>query len=312
MRGERAEAGEVVSSGPENPKGAAAPALTLFLIGVMAIAMVGFLVGIGGPLSDSEGGAAGGEVSQHNPHDGAPHDGAPHDDGGAPQRTYPSSTYTELRTHPIGPNRDFQNVPFSFSTANAAVLGTQPVTREMKTRALAERAERRAFNGAPPTIPHAVDAVSSAACLGCHGTGVDIAGRVARPIPHAPYENCQQCHAAELDTFESLPPFAESVFVGLPAPFEGTRAWIGAPPVIPHSSQMREECLGCHGPLGREGLRTSHPERKVCTQCHAFSAKFDHVAGVGDPKGFGSDKVAESPGVAPTPRDGEASKMEQD
>ena len=30
----------------------------------------------------------------------------------------------------------------------------------------------------------------------------------------------------------------------------------------------KENCLACHGPRGHPFLRTSHPERTNCTQCH--------------------------------------------
>ena len=42
-----------------------------------------------------------------------------------------------------------------------------------------------------------------------------------------------------------------------------------APPVMPHSAFMRENCLACHsGPAAREEIRTPHPERPRCGQCH--------------------------------------------
>jgi cytochrome c-type protein NapB len=52
----------------------------------------------------------------------------------------------------------------------------------------------------------------------------------------------------------------------------GSRAHPGAPPVIPHKVFMRENCLSCHsGPGGREEIRTTHPERTRCMQCHVGS-----------------------------------------
>jgi nitrate reductase cytochrome c-type subunit len=35
--------------------------------------------------------------------------------------------------------------------------------------------KNRAFNGAPPTIPHPVDQMSSNSCMACHGDGVKTA-----------------------------------------------------------------------------------------------------------------------------------------
>jgi cytochrome c-type protein NapB len=43
------------------------------------------------------------------------------------------------------------------------------------------RASRRAFNGAPPVIPHAVENTSDAACYACHGQGMGFAGAGVRP-----------------------------------------------------------------------------------------------------------------------------------
>jgi nitrate reductase (cytochrome), electron transfer subunit len=53
------------------------------------------------------------------------------------------------------------------------------------------------------------------------------------------------------------------------------RAFDGAPPTIPHSTLMRTDCLSCHGPQGLYGLRTPHPERQSCLQCHAPGAHLD-------------------------------------
>jgi len=61
-----------------------------------------------------------------------------------------------------------------------------------------------------------------------------------------------------------------SRFTGLQqGPWKGSRATVGAPPRIPHALQMRGECLACHaGPGARVELRTTHPERVRCRQCH--------------------------------------------
>ena len=59
----------------------------------------------------------------------------------------------------------------------------------------------------------------------------------------------------------------------------GDRATPGAPPRIPHRVLMRENCLACHdGPGAREAVRTDHPERSRCRQCHVpveSTAEFD-------------------------------------
>jgi hypothetical protein len=41
------------------------------------------------------------------------------------------------------------------------------------------------------------------------------------------------------------------------------------PPPIPHALQSRGNCLTCHaGPAAVAEIRTSHPERADCRQCH--------------------------------------------
>jgi cytochrome c-type protein NapB len=46
-----------------------------------------------------------------------------------------------------------------------------------------------------------------------------------------------------------------------------------SPPPIPHALQMRENCRACHaGPGAVAELRTTHPERVTCRQCHALGA----------------------------------------
>ncbi len=65
----------------------------------------------------------------------------------------------------------------------------------------------------------------------------------------------------------------------------GDRATAGAPPRIPHRMLMRENCVACHdGPGAREEVRTSHPERWRCRQCHvpvAGGTEFESELGDG-------------------------------
>jgi hypothetical protein len=139
-----------------------------------------------------------------------------------------------------------------------------------KTAALL-RASRRAYDGAPPVIPHKP---LGAACVSCHtGSGIEVAGvGFAPPSPHAAtpgmsaMARCQQCHVFRQT--DGL--FSDSGFTGLRQDLRpGRRLNSFAPPVIPHKIFMRENCLACHsGPAAREEIRTSHPERIRCQQCH--------------------------------------------
>lgn len=136
----------------------------------------------------------------------------------------------------------------------------------------AVRARRRAYNGAPPVIPHAS---MGAACVQCHNQrGMEVEGvGFAPPSPHADTRGmgetarCRQCHVFAL----SRGIFAENQFIGLAQNLRpGPRLYAGAPPVIPHRVFMRENCVACHdGAAARDVIRTSHPERTRCQQCHA-------------------------------------------
>jgi cytochrome c-type protein NapB len=134
-----------------------------------------------------------------------------------------------------------------------------------------DRSARRSYDGAPPTIPHELFGI---ACVECHTRrSVTVAGYDPSPImPHTEggaFTNCKQCH---------VPAKTRNVFQ--PSRFEpllqdlrpGNRAHPGAPPTIPHRVFMRENCLVCHAGTGsREEIRTTHPERTRCRQCHAES-----------------------------------------
>ncbi len=132
------------------------------------------------------------------------------------------------------------------------------------------RAARRAFDGAPPVIPHAPFGV---ACTNCHNErGMAVPGvGFAPPTPHGELvhgalRRCQQCHVQQ----QSTTTFKDNGFVGLAQDLRrGKRLNPLAPPVIPHQILMRENCAACHtGPAAREPIRCTHPERAHCLQCH--------------------------------------------
>lgn len=135
----------------------------------------------------------------------------------------------------------------------------------------AVRARRRAYEGAPPVIPHRP---FGASCISCHtAEGIAVSGEgFAPPSPHGKTQGmgkmsrCQQCHVF-VNTQEL---FTENNFSGLRQDLRhGNRLNPFAPPVIPHALFMREDCLACHSGLAaREEIRTSHSERQRCLQCH--------------------------------------------
>ena len=184
--------------------------------------------------------------------------------------------YDEMARLDIGPNAAFRShLNRLVSDAPAPGVGLDPATRrDSRLR----RAARRAFDGAPPTIPHPVTGRGSETCLACHGEGFQVDGWGARPMPHEPYGSCTQCHVEESSTTPGIAGLqVGSRFEGLGPTSPGLRAYAGAPPRIPHATTMRSDCLACHGPRGDVGLRTTHPERASCTQCHAPSAAFDQI-----------------------------------
>jgi nitrate reductase cytochrome c-type subunit len=133
------------------------------------------------------------------------------------------------------------------------------------------RADRRAYDGAPPTIPHESFGIDCAACHDERGMPVSGTG-FAPASPHAGTERaggtarCRQCHVFVTDggTFvdSEYEPFRQDLRAG-------GRATPGAPPTVPHRTLMRENCIACHdGPGAREEIRTTHPERARCRQCH--------------------------------------------
>lgn len=151
-----------------------------------------------------------------------------------------------------------------------AACGRTP-PRSEAPRSTGERAASRAYDGAPPTIPHDAALGACGTCHDADGTLIEGIG-VAPASPHGPdaadgaLRRCRQCHAAQTSTTLLV----ASRFAGLPqGPWKGSRATPGAPPRIPHSLQLRGECLSCHaGPGARAELRTTHPERARCRQCH--------------------------------------------
>ena len=140
----------------------------------------------------------------------------------------------------------------------------------VKTAAL-ERAARRAFDGAPPIIPHENFGMTCTECHDLKGMEVEGVG-FAPPSPHektlgmSAFSHCRQCHVFSLADGE----FMANTFAGLRQDLRrGARLNPFAPPTLPHKVFMRENCVACHsGPAAREEIRTDHPERPRCSQCH--------------------------------------------
>lgn len=129
---------------------------------------------------------------------------------------------------------------------------------------------RRMYAGAPPQIPHPVHAdfaEDKTDCLSCHTKGgyVKLFNAYAPVTPHPQFLNCRQCHLPKQS--DSL--FKQTTWTSVAPPPIDQRQIAGGPPFIPHGLQMRENCLSCHGgPSAAKEIRTTHPERVNCRQCH--------------------------------------------
>ena len=166
--------------------------------------------------------------------------------------------------------------------AEGAVLAVPPdaeASHVASQRSLASFRSLRAYPGAPPRIPHELseDEFRTTQCTVCHERG-GYSSRFAAytPVtPHPEFENCLQCHVPE----QSSSDFVQLDWRPEAWPPVGQRAMEGSPPWIPHDLQMRGNCLSCHGgPSAVAEIRTTHPERANCRQCHVTTS----VPEVGD------------------------------
>lgn len=142
-------------------------------------------------------------------------------------------------------------------------------------RSLNSYYNNRAFHGAPPYIPHPVNddgKIGDNDCLKCHQNGgyVEKFKAYTPVVPHPTYVNCKQCHVSQKTTTV----FKATNWEKVPAPGIGNAALQGSPPIIPHQTQLHENCLACHaGPAAPKEIRVTHPERINCRQCHVTNNK---------------------------------------
>lgn len=151
------------------------------------------------------------------------------------------------------------------------------IAADQKAMALDRRQQNRAFNGSPPTVPHPIDELSAASCLACHAEGIQLATLRIPKMSHQILTNCTQCHIENSNWPATDSLSGNNSFVGLPAPTGGPRAFDIAPPMIPHSTWMRVDCMSCHGFTGLQGIRTTHPWRQDCQQCHAPAVDLEQI-----------------------------------
>ncbi len=143
------------------------------------------------------------------------------------------------------------------------------IDKSVKQRTLKYFYSLRAYGGAPPIIPHEIsssESLTGDSCLGCHQYGgfTPKFNAYAPVVPHPEKRNCRQCHnSRNTGTLFKKTSWIKRI------PRRGFSHLPGSPLVIPHSIQMRENCLSCHsGPSAVVEIRTTHPERINCMQCH--------------------------------------------
>ena len=163
-----------------------------------------------------------------------------------------------------------------YARAARAVDYAAMPTEPNRKRTLAAFYARRASLGAPPVIPHPVEErdASGKTCLACHGDG----GWAPRfeaytPVtPHPELTSCRQCHVPLAGSESGMRGSTSTGQITQPPALRGG-VMPGSPPPIPHGLEMRENCRACHaGPGAVDALRTTHPERVSCRQCHALGA----------------------------------------
>lgn len=239
----------------------------VFLAAVVGLAFIGYVVGMrhGVPAYDAPALAAEGDTVEAR--------------GGAA-----AVSYAEFDRRRYGPNRAWRSALSDLAQPEVDLFAPVAGVDESERGALiAMRASRRAYEGAPPVVPHPIDQMTSTGCMACHGEGLFIGVVRAPRMSHEFMTNCTQCHVEQWSSGLAQAPGVATTFVGLESPGRGPRAWEGAPPVIPHPTFMRENCMSCHGPTGPEPIRTSHPWQTNCMQCHAPSATLDQGIVVNSP-----------------------------
>lgn len=191
---------------------------------------------------------------------------------------YTAPSYESIRLHRASPTTPFELERLTATSRDFPESVTVPV--DARPASLAARAQRRAYHGAPPTVPHPIPQGGDLPCLECHASGFQIDGVAVPKMSHRLLTSCTQCHVTELGSAPASPPpwDIHNTFTGMASPTSGKRAWPGAPPTIPHTTFMREDCMSCHHPNSRPGLQTSHPWRQSCQQCHASSSALDQAA----------------------------------
>jgi len=192
---------------------------------------------------------------------------------------------------------------FRTRPGHVAVAPDAQGRRGAQARTLVIYRSLRAYPGAPPRVPHGLTDAEfrTTRCNSCHLRGgyVERFGGYAPVTPHPEYVACLQCHAADamrvgialpgqitdhvctqchVNPGQPPPSLVSLDWVPRSWPERAQRALEGSPPVIPHDLQLRGNCVACHaGPGAVREIRTTHPERANCRQCHVLAESEEQV-----------------------------------
>ena len=199
----------------------------------------------------------------------------------------------------VGPSQPIRSEAgvFLIRPGDLAATGDAQRRGGAHPRTLARYRSQRAYPGAPPPIPHGLTAAElrDQNCKTCHERGgyVPRFSAYAPVTPHPEMVSCLQCHAPNdalvgvgsaqmsgqqcfqchnMSARRSV--FRPSDWADPVWPRTEQRAMPGSPPVIPHRLHFRDKCVACHvGPSAVAEIRTTHPERANCRQCHVVSSE---------------------------------------
>ncbi len=107
----------------------------------------------------------------------------------APSATVSAPNYSDLRTMRRGPN----SLPYPSQMEKLVALAPDASAGALSPT----RIKLRAYQGAPPVIPHPIAADSVNDCLACHENGALVLGKIAPKMSHPRREVCTQCHVPD-------------------------------------------------------------------------------------------------------------------
>ncbi|NWK56714.1 hypothetical protein HW115_13910 [Verrucomicrobiaceae bacterium N1E253] len=207
------------------------------------------------------------------------------------QEVFPvAPSYADIPTAEWKANKDWRNALADLPRQPMQLVEQKPLEIEERRDVLSDRSSRRAYDGAPPMIPHAINYQDVNSCTVCHDQDANIliAGRRSPAMSHQFMANCTQCHApmeglAMLQHSGTVGLVVDNQFIGASHSGAGSRAFPGAPPTVPHRIAMRQNCMSCHGPGMPDAITVSHPMRMNCLQCHAQDASYDNREMIAEP-----------------------------